>query len=194
MISNQLLKGRILERLTDEEFFHFCQDNRTLKFERDAKGLIFITSPTGFNTGRRNISILEQLSAWSKKNKLGIAVDSDTGFYLPNGAMRNPDAAWVSHERLKKVSKEDLEKFPHLCPDFIVELRSKGYTIKELREKMSEWIVNGCRLGWLIDADEEIVYVYRSGKRVATHTNFNKSISGEPELPGFKLLLSELRV
>ncbi len=108
--------------------------------------------------------------------------------------MRNPDAAWVSHERLKKVSKEDLEKFPHLCPDFIVELRSKGDTIKELREKMSEWIVNGCRLGWLIDADEEIVYVYRSGKRVSTHTNFNKSISGEPELPGFKLLLSELRV
>jgi len=151
-------------------------------------------SPTGFNRGRRNISILEQLNGWSKKNKLGITVDSDTGFYLPNGAMRNPDAAWMSHERLKKVSKEYLEKFPHLCPDFIIELRSKGITIKDLKEKMSEWIANGCRLGWLIDADEEIVYVYRSGKRVTTHTNFNKSISGEPELPGYKLLLSELRV
>lgn len=192
MIHQSVLKGRVLEKLTDDEFFHFCQENSDLKFERNSKGQIIIMSPTGFITGKRNISILEQLNTWNRKKKLGVAVDSDTGFYLPNGSMRNPDAAWVSHTRLKEIDPKELEKFPRLCPDFVVELRSKGDTLKELKEKMNEWIQNGCRLGWLIDADEETVYIFRPSKKTTTHINFRKPLSAAPELPGFKLDLSEL--
>lgn len=97
MILPAILKGRYIERMTDEEFFHFCQDNKGFKFERTSDGQIILTSPTGFTTGDRNRSIIKQISIWNDARKLGRAVDSDTGFYLPNGAMRNPDAAWVSH-------------------------------------------------------------------------------------------------
>lgn len=193
MILPATLKGRYIERMTDEEFFYFCQDNKDFKFERTSDGQIILTSPTGFITGDRNRSIIKQISIWNDSHKPGRAVDSDTGFYLRNGAMRNPDAAWVSNERLKGISPAELHGFPHLCPDFIVELRSKGDTLKDLKAKMNEWMENGCQLGWLIDADEEIVYVYHN-QTETTHKGFNTPISGEPVLRGFTLVLSELRV
>lgn len=193
-LQDLVLKGSFIERMTDDEFFHFCADNRDLKFERNANGEIILMSPTFFLTGDRNSEIITQLRNWNKRYKLGKTVDSDTGFYLKNGAMRNPDTAWVSNERLKTIPKEELEKFPHLCPDFVVELKSKSDRINDLKAKMQEWIDNGCRLGWLIDADEEIVYIYRPNKAIEEVKNFDNNVSAEPELPGFELILAELRV
>lgn len=178
--------------MSDEEFFYFCQDNRDFKFERTPDGQIILMPLTHYVTGKRNNEILFQLTQWNKKFKSGECVDSDTGFYLPNGAMRNPDAAWISWDRLKTVSKEDLQTFPHLCPDFIVELKSSSDRLASLKAKMKEWMDNGCRLGWLVDADEEVVYVYHSGEETA-HKGFDKPLSGEPVLPGFELILSELK-
>jgi len=192
MVFMQTLKGEYLEQMSDEEFFRFCQDNRDLKLERDANGQIIIMSPTTFITGKRNNEILFQLNQWNKKHKLGTTVDSDTGFYLPNGAMRNPDAAWVSHERLNAIDPKELDHFPHLCPDFVVELRSKGDSLKELQTKMQEWMNSGCRLGWLIDADAEIVYVYE-GNQQRQHSNFDNPLSGGEVLPNFELIVAELR-
>jgi Uma2 family endonuclease len=194
MIFPTTFKGSYIERMTDEEFFHFCQDNRDVKFERTSNGQIIIMSPTTYLTGKRNNEILFQLNSWNKKTKLGSTVDSDTGFYLPNGAMRNPDAAWVSNENLAKVPTSELDSFPRLCPDFIVELKSKSDSVVDLKLKMKEWMENGCLLGWLIDADEETVFIYEQGKQVKEHKSFDLPLSGEPVLSGFVLILSELRV
>jgi Uma2 family endonuclease len=193
-LPNRVLRGSFIERMTDEEFFTFCQDNSEFKFERTAEGQIILMSPTGFLTGDRNSAINKQLRIWNDSLRLGKVVDSDTGFYLPNGAMRNPDAAWISHDRLSKVSRKELEGFPHICPDFVIELRSKGDTLRELKLKMKEWIDNGCLLGWLIDADEETIYIYRPDKPEEIFKDFSNVLSGDPELPGFTLILSELRV
>lgn len=85
--------------LTDEQFFQLCQNNRDLRFERTASGELIVMPPTGSDTGRRNIKITFQLEAWSRQNNLGIAFDSSTGFKLPNGADRSPDASWVKRDR-----------------------------------------------------------------------------------------------
>src|SRR5687768_11127884 len=114
MILLATLKGRYIERMSDEDFFYFCEENKDFKFERTSDGQIILMSHTGFMTGDRNRSIIKQISNWNDKYRLGRAVDSDSGFYLPNGAMRNPDAAWVSNERLQKLSPAELEGFPHL--------------------------------------------------------------------------------
>lgn len=193
MIYPTVIKGSYIERMTDEEFLRFCHDNREIKFERSADGRIIVMSPTTFITGERNHEILYQLRKWNKQHKLGRTVDSDTGFYLANGAMRDPDAAWVSHARLATVPKHELESFPHLCPDFIVELKSKSDSVEGLKAKMEEWMENGCLLGWLIDADEEIVFVYDAAG-VKEVRGFDKPLSAEPLLPGFELILAELRV
>ncbi len=84
--------------LTDEQFWQLCQKNQEWKFERLASGELLIMSPTGVETGNRNIEIAYQLQGWSRKNNLGKAFDSSTGFKLPNGADRSPDASWITVE------------------------------------------------------------------------------------------------
>lgn len=110
--------------LSDEQFLQLCQDNRDLRFERTSEGDLIIMSPTGGNTGRRNIKLSTQLELWSSQMKLGVAFDSNTGFKLPNGANRSPDASWVKQERWEGLTSEEQDKFVPLCPDFVLELRS----------------------------------------------------------------------
>ncbi len=54
--------------LTDEQFYQLCINNRDLRFERNANGDLLIMSPTGGETGNRNIEIAYQLQAWSRQN------------------------------------------------------------------------------------------------------------------------------
>jgi Uma2 family endonuclease len=172
--------------LTDEQFFQLCQHNRDLQFERTAKGEILIMPPTGGETGNRNFEINVQLGIWNKQSNLGKGFDSSTGFQLPNGANRSPDAAWVRRERWEALTLQQREKFVPLCPDFVVELRSMSDSLKELQEKMQEYINNGAMLGWLIDRKNQRVEIYRSNRNVEVVEN-PTTLSGEDILPGFVL-------
>lgn len=194
MLGEYIIGGRWVESMTDDEFYAFCMENENIRFEREPDGQIVIMSPTGFNTGNRNSEIIAQLHIWNKGKRLGRVSDSDTGFFLPNGAMRNPDAAWTSHERLRSVAKAELEKFPHLVPEFIIELVSKSDVSKNLDNKMREWIDNGCLLGWLIDPFTETVTIYSPDQGAETVKGFDGSIGGGEVLPGFELDLRELRL
>ena len=185
------LKG--LEQLTDDEFFHFCQQNRDLRIERTCKGEVIIMSPTGTRTGLRNSEINFQLQSWNKQRQAGYVFDSSTGFKLPNGSERSPDASWVSREKWEALSSEEQEKFAPLCPEFVIELKSPSDLLPTLRDKMEVWMSNGCRLGWLIYPELETVFIYRAdGSRDELH-DFGRRVSGEDVLPGFELDLSALR-
>ncbi|MBD1805866.1 Uma2 family endonuclease [Microcoleus sp. FACHB-SPT15] len=177
--------------LTDEQFFELCQKNRDYRFERTASGDLLIMPPTGSDTGRRNIKVSAQLEVWNQKNNLGVAFDSSAGFKLPNGADRSPDASWVKREPWEALTPEQQEKFAPLCPDFVVELRSKSDSLKELQKKMQEYIANGTRLGWLIDRKNQRVEIYRQGQDVEIIQSPN-TLSGEDVLPGFVLDLKDI--
>ena len=96
--------------LTDEQFYCICQDNRNLRFERNSHGDLIIMPPTGGETGERNSEINFQLRLWNKQYKLGKVFDSSTGFILPNGANRSPDASWISLENWKSLTSEQRQK------------------------------------------------------------------------------------
>lgn len=177
--------------LTDEQFFQLCQNNRDLQFERTASGELLITPPTGGETGNRNIELSYQLQSWSRQNNLGKAFDSSSGFKLPNGADRSPDASWVRRERWDALTPEQKEKFLPLCPDLAVELRSPSDSLKKTQEKMQEYIDNGARLGWLIDRKTKRVEIYRPSRDVEILEN-PATLSGEDVLPGFVLDLTTI--
>jgi len=177
--------------LTDDEFFALCQLNRDLRLERNAEGDIKVMPPTGGETGNRNAEITGQLVIWTKQDGTGAAFDSSTGFKLPNGADRSPDATWVQKSRLAVLTQEEKEKFLPLCPDFVIELLSPSDELEEVKAKMDEYIENGARLGWLLEPRSRRVYVYRPGESVIMIENTGQ-ISGEPELPGFVLNLREI--
>ncbi|OLT59375.1 Uma2 family endonuclease [Moorena bouillonii] len=177
--------------LSDEQFFQLCQNNRDLRFERTSEGDLIIMSPTGGNTGRRNIKLSTQLELWSSQMKLGVAFDSNTGFKLPNGANRSPDASWVKRERWEGLTPEEQDKFVPLCPDFVLELRSPSDSLKMVQAKVREYMENGARLGWLIDTQNKVVEIYRPNQDVEIIQS-PKTLSGEDVLPGFTLDLSEI--
>jgi Uma2 family endonuclease len=178
-------------KLTDEQFFQLCQDNETLRFERNATGELIIMPPAGGESGNRNAGLTAQLWIWNELNKLGKVFDSSTGFKLPNGAARSPDAAWVKLERWDALTQEQKIKFPPLCPDFVVELLSPSDSLKATQEKMQEYINNGACLGWLINHKLRQVEIYRQGQDVEVLEN-PVTLSGEDVLPGFVLNLESI--
>lgn len=90
---------------------------------------------------------------WNRQARLGHLYDSSTGFRLPNGAIRSPNAAWVSQSRWNALTLDQRKKWVPLCPDFIVELKSPSDEVEDLRLKMQEYVENGLLLGWLINPD-----------------------------------------
>ena len=177
--------------LTQDQFIAFCELNDDIRIERTAGGELEIMPPAGLYSGNRNIKISARLELWTEREGTGVAFDSSAGFTLPNGAVRAPDAAWIPKARLAELATEDKSGFGHICPDFVVELRSKSDGLTRLMSKMDEYIENGARLGWLIDPQVRRVYVYRPNSEVETLES-PATISADPELNGFTLELEDI--
>jgi|SRR5215831_606692 len=183
--------GSFVQNMTDEQFYLFCQANPDLRLERTAEGDLIIMAPTGGKSGQRNALLTAKFVIWAGKDGSGIVFDSSTEFRLPNGAMRSPDVSWVRRERWKKLSDEEQERFPPLCPDFVLELRSPSDSVSVIKAKMEEYVQQGSELGLLLDPFERKVYVYRPNE--APHIlDQPETISAEPTLPGFTLSLEQI--
>ncbi|MEH2221674.1 Uma2 family endonuclease [Nostoc sp.] len=180
-----------LVQMTNEQFYEFCQANGDLRIERTANGEVIIMPPAFSDTGNRNFNIAAQLGNWTEQDGTGIGFDSSTGFTLPNGAMRSPDASWIELERWNALTDAQKASFAPICPSFVIELRSSSDRLIKLQEKMQEYIDNGALLGWLIDRQNRKVYIYRPNREVEILDN-PEAVSGNPELPGFVLRMGKI--
>ncbi len=173
---------------SDEEFEKFCEDNADFRIEMTKEGEMTIMMPMIPSGGNKEFELSGQFAAWVKTDNTGMGFSPSSVFTLPNGAKRSPDVSWIRHERWEALSDEQKNTFTRICPDFVVELRSKTDRLKPLQKKMSEYIENGAQLGWLIDPREKKVHIYRPGAPVEI-LDKPKEISGEPLLKGFTLKL-----
>ena len=177
--------------LTDERFALLCRENPELRLELTAQRELLIMPPTGSKTGLRNSRLILRLATWAETDGTGLVFDSSTGFALPNGAKRSPDASWLRRERWDALTEAQQNGFAPVCPDFVAELRSPQDRLSILQEKLREYVENGARLGWLIDPLERRVYVFRSSHGVEVLED-PASLDGEAVLPGFILHVGEL--
>ena len=177
--------------MTDAEFLAFCEQNHEARIERTAEGELEIMPPAGMYTGSKELDIAAQLRYWARRDGSGIAFGPSAGFTLPNGAVRAPDASWIPKSRLTELTAEDKSGFGHICPDFVIELRSRRDRLSVLGAKMDEYMENGARLGWMIDPSEKRVYIYRPNSEVEVLEK-PESVSADPELKGFTLSLEDV--
>jgi len=141
--------------LSDDELFELCASNSELVIERNSNGELIIMSPTGGLTGNRSSRLLYELYAWNEQANSGYVFDSSTGFLLADKSMLSPDTSFIDKSKWEAIPIEKQEKFPPICPDFIIELRSPSDELKYVKGKMDVWIKNGCRLAWFIDPIEK---------------------------------------
>lgn len=190
MTISLILPASIL--LTREQFFELCQINETLCIERSPAGALEIALLSGGEAGNREAQVIGQLGVWAEADATGLGFSSSTGFELSTGAVRSPDACWISMDRWNQVPADLQKRFAPICPDFVVELRSASDNLAPLQRKMEEYLAEpGCRLGFLIDRKNRRVYVYRPNQSVEQWENPNEVIA-EPELPGFVLQLGKV--
>ena len=177
--------------MTDEELMRFCAANEPLRVERDANGELIVMSPVGIEGGGIETDVTAELTIWARADGRGKAFGATTGFKLPDSSVRSADSAWVSWQRLNSVSREQREGFGPICPEFIIEVRSKSDRLPPLQAKMGEWIANGVAVAWLIDPLEKAVTIYRPGEQpelLAQPT----SVQGTGPIAGFELVLARV--
>jgi Uma2 family endonuclease len=177
--------------MSDQQFYDFCRTNPDLRIERSASGEIIVMPPAFADTGNRNGRVFGQLFVWSEANATGEAFDSSSGFTLPNGATRSPDAAWILADRWNALRPEQQASFAPIAPDFVVELRSSSDALVSLQKKLEEYIENGVRLGLLIDRKNRQVYLYRPN-RPPEVLDSPDVVSCDPELPMFALKMTKI--
>jgi len=175
-----------LIELTHEQFYTLCMANKDVAMERSPEGELIIMPPVGGGSGRKEADYIIDLGIWNRQAGLGVVFSSSTVFKLPGGGDRSPDAAWVSQARWDALTPEEQEKFPPLCPDFVLELRSKSDRLRPLQAKMQEYLESGLKLGWLINPQDQSVEIYRSGNDVEV-LQTPTILLGEDVLPGFGL-------
>ena len=178
-------------KFTDDKFVEMVAANKDLRLELSAQGELSIMSPTGGETGDRNLELGGQVWFWNRQNGLGKAFDSSTGFKLPNGATRSPDVSWIKIERWNALTPEQRKRFLPLCPDFVIELVSESDDLADTQAKMREYIANGLRLGWLINPKNKQVEIYRPNQEIEVLQS-PANLSGEDVLPGFILDLQPI--
>jgi Uma2 family endonuclease len=77
----------------------------------------------------------------------------------------------------------------HLCPDFVIEVRSDTDRLKVVQKKMREYLEQGAQLGWLINPDDKTVEIYRPNGEVEKRSGIDK-LEGESPVAGFVLDLT----
>ena len=177
--------------LTDDLLLRISSLNDGLRFERDAEGALVMNWPVGGESGALESEFSRLLGNWWVGHHTGQVYGASTGIQRSDGSVRQPDAAWISDERLGDMSRAERRGIIAAIPDFVVEVRSPSDQLAAQQDKMAEWIGFGVRLGVLVDPDDRLVFVYRPGREVE-RLERPSELSAEPELPGFTIDFEEV--
>ena len=188
-------------RLTPEQFALVCEANPDAVLELAADGQLITMTPTGGETGARNINLAYQLAHWARSHGSWQLFDSSTGFRLADGSVLSPDLAVVKLERWQALTPEQRRTFPPLCPDLVIELASASDAgprgAEALRRKMALYQANGAQLGWLLFPEQRAVEIWRAhpeaGPATASQRLENATrLNGGDVFPGLVLELQEI--
>jgi len=173
--------------LTEAEFLALVEEFPDCTLEYTADGVVLIMPPTDPENSARVAEVVYQLRHWAGREKRGMVIGPDGGFFFRNGSRRSPDAAWFDTRRWRE-SKVPGTTFPVFAPEFLIEVRSPKQRAAPLRDKMAEYIENGVQLAGLIDPLDRTLTIYKPHRKPKVLTN-PATVTGEGPVEGFVLNL-----
>jgi Uma2 family endonuclease len=188
---DQPIRIRFEHPLTDDELVRFCAENDPFRVERDKNGELIVMTPTVFEGGGVEGDVFGELRNWALEDGRGKAFGPNTGVTLSDGSMRAADASWISWQRQNELTPEQRQTFAPICPEFVIEVRSKTDRLGDVREKMQMWIVNGVELAWLVDPSRKAVEIYRQRTEPEVLEG-GSAVAGEGPVAGFVLELGKI--
>ena len=171
-------------------FIDFCVENDDYEMEINEAGELVILPMVGFRGNRQETELNAELTIFRRVSG-GVNVSQTSRFRLPTGALRGPDAAWVTQERYDVLTERERETVFPGAPDFVVEIRSISDNLRPLQRKMQIWMDGGARLGWLIDPRNRRVHIYRAGQPEPQILDDPETLDGEDVLPGFSFAVRQ---
>ena len=160
------------------------------QYEISSKGYLLIMPPTGNPGSLHEGELSNAVYSWTREYG-GIAFGPTSAFILPDGSYFGPDAAWIPEERRHEILLPENLPFPHIVPDFIVEIKSPSNTRAELVSKIETFIAHGTILAWYIDADARTAIKFRPGQEPEVLHNPEYIDGDDDVLPGFRFAVRE---
>lgn len=174
--------------ITAAEFEHHPAANERAELVR---GSIRMMSPASPVHGLVSARIVHLIATYLSTHQLGVCFADSTGYALPNldNTVRAPDASFVRADRLPPEGVG--YGFFQLAPDLAVEVLSPSESRADIQEKLSDYLVAGTALVWLIDpATRTVSVIARAGQ---LHTLVvGERLTGGAVLPGFSCEVSAL--
>jgi Uma2 family endonuclease len=148
-------------------------------------------SPAGQNHGKLAARLTVALGRYVEEKGLGEVYAAETGFKLraDPDTVRAPDASFVRLERAEEVG--DAKGYFPGPPDLAVEVLSPNDTVREVEEKVAEWLAYETPLVWVVSPKLRTVTVYRSATDVEMLTEKDE-LDGENVVPGFRYPVAKL--
>ena len=180
------------ERLSDTEFEELQDNCDDVRIERTAEGVLRVGGPAGDFSDRLEDRLRDIIKAWIAAQGAGMTFGSNAGAYLPSGSAYTPDLSWRPPEQIPPPGDTDAWMAPRYgVAPFIVEIQSNRQSVPFLRRKMSESIVAGAQLGWLILPRSRTIEIYRPGQAVEVLAD-PATLSGEDVMPGLVVDMSDV--
>ena len=173
-----------------ERLCQLSRDNEPYGFQFSAQGELIVMAPSGPLSNRDETVINADLEMYNRQHP-GMCFSQTIAFRLPSGAQYMPDAAWITQERFENLTELELRSTINGAPDFVVEVRSRSDRLTPLLAKMAEWMEGGSRLGWMLDAIDRRVYIFRPGREMEILED-PAVLDGEDVLPGFTFEVGRL--
>lgn len=148
-------------------------------------------SPAGHNHGKLIIRLTVPLARYVQERRLGEVYAAETGFKLTSNpdTVLAPDIAFIRRERVDQIG--NTPGYWPGPPDLAVEVNSPSDTIREVEDKVAEWLEFGARLVWVVSPKLRNVTVYRSLTDVSILTE-KDTLDGGDLVPGFQIRIAEI--
>jgi Uma2 family endonuclease len=133
------------------------------------------------------------LQSFAIEHRLGLVLDSSTGFWMCNRNCRAPDISFVTKQRLAglKFAPTSREFFPG-APDLAIEVLSPDNSRAEMTARLKDFFSSDAQLAWLINPETEMVEICHAPDRRRLMGGPGAELDGEHLLPGFRYPLANL--